>query len=834
MSTPFRNRRRSAVAAMSRRAGRVPFLGRLSVPTRMLAVLVIPLIAAVVLAGLRVSDASAQGDQYDRLHRIAQLSQSGSSLINNLQQERDLLIDPQAQAANGNGALQNQEERTSGAAEAFLAAARKIPSSTRLDQHIQAIQAAVGTLPGLRQQGGKISAAQLNSAYLRVLLPIIGINNELGGDLDQSYSPGWATYTLALDTAMTWSERALISDTAKSGNLTNEQRAALLSSARLQDMAQQEFRLNAMQGDVAAYDQLVNGSNVAAANEAMKALGEANSAKLANNTLPNDWYQAFTTKINGLNQLQTTVGQRLVNDFAQSRQQAQDQARNDLLVAALILATALLLAFFVSRSILRGLRELESSAVDVAETRLPAAMKALTSGRGNGAELRVASVAVSGDDEFAAVGRAVDQLHREAVRLAAGQARLRENVSAIFRNLSHRNQSLIQRQLGLITDLEREEPDPQQLARLFQLDHLATRMRRNSENLLVLAGAELGSRSAGPMLVHDAVRSAISEVEQYERIAVHGLPETELTGDAVRDVVHLLAELLENAVSFSSPHSDVTVDGQQLPDQRLVLEICDRGIGMSTDQLVQANGLLKDGLSLDVSISEQLGLYVVGTLARRHGIEVVLRNATPGISTLVILPQDLLHTSGRAPAPPVSETGPLSRPGPGATPHAPALEGPARSAGNGPGPVSEGQEAPRPALEPVPQGPAAPPAPPVQPVPPVPPVANNDPATVTLPAVSVPLTGPGGSWAGPTGGAPDAADTRRHHTGPAPAPLPNRTEPETGGDLPQRVPRAHLLPGAVEQAPEGGNPRDPDQIRSRLSGFQSSADRTTEGEPGRG
>ncbi|MFJ7209256.1 nitrate- and nitrite sensing domain-containing protein [Streptomyces sp. NPDC098789] len=804
MFSPFRNRRRSRRSLVSSRAGWSPFLGRLSVPTRMLAVLVIPLLAAVVLAGLRVSDASDQGDQYDRLLRIAQLSQSGSSLIDNLQRERDLLIDPQAQASGGNGALQNQEERTSGAAEAFLTAARKIPSSTRLDSHIQAIQAAVDTLPGLRGLAGKASAAQLNSAYLRVLLPVIGINNELGGDLDQSYSPGWATYTLALDTAMTWSERALISDTAKSGSLTNEQRAALLSSARLQDMAQQEFRLNAMSADTAAYDRLVGGTDVAAANQAMKALGELNTAKLANGTLPGDWYKAFTTKIDGLEQLQSTVGKRLVDDFSQRRQEAQDQARNDLIVAGLILATALALAFFVSRSILGGLRDLESSAVDVAESRLPAAMKALTSGRGNGAELQVAPVAGTSHDEFAAVGRAVDQLHREAVRLAAGQARLRENVSAIFRNLSHRNQSLIQRQLSLITDLERDEPDPQQLARLFQLDHLATRMRRNSENLLVLAGAELGSRAVGPMPVHDAVRSAISEVEQYERIVVHTLPDTELRGEAVRDVVHLLAELLENAVSFSSPHSDVTVDGQQLPDRRLVLEICDRGIGMNTEQLAEANRLLEEGLSLDVSVSEQLGLYVVGTLARRHGIEVVLRNAAPGVSTLVILPQDVLHTPERPAA--QAEPGPV--PGHPAAPRFPALEAAAPSAAGDAGPYGGAPEPARPALEPIP------------------PTRATDPATITIPTVSVPLTGPVGGWPERPG------DARGRAPDPAPGPA-GEGEP-VGGALPQRVPRAHLMPGAVEQAPDAGHPRDPERIRSRLSGFRNAGDPSGEGEPGRG
>ncbi|MFF4369375.1 nitrate- and nitrite sensing domain-containing protein [Streptomyces sp. NPDC001594] len=790
MSTPFRSRRRAA-RATAPPDGRIPVLGRLSVPTRMLAVLLIPLIAAVVLAGLRVDDALGQRDRFDRLHRIAQLSQSGTALINDLQRERDLLVDPQARDAAGSGALQGQQERTSADARAFVAAAREIPASSRLDQHIQAIEAAVGSLPTLRQQADKQSPAQLSSAYLRVLMPIIGVNNELSGGLDQSYSPGWSTYTLALDTAMTWSERALISNAARSGTLSNEQRAALLSSARLQEIAAQEFRVNAMTADAAAYNKLVESPDVAAANEAVKAAGSVPTDKLAANALPANWYEAFSKKIDDLRQLQGTVGERLVQDFAQDRDDAQAQAYSDLAVAAVILAVALLLAFSVSRSILRGLRALETSAVDVAESRLPAAMKALTSGKGGGAELQVATVAGSGRDEFAAVGRAVDQLHREAVRLAAGQARLRENVGAIFRNLAHRNQALVQRQLRLITDLERDEPDPQQLARLFQLDHLATRMRRNSENLLVLAGAELGSRTVGPMLLHDAVRSAISEVEQYERIVVHALPEAALRGEAVRDVVHLLAELLENAVSFSSPHTDVTVDSQRLPDRRHVLEICDRGIGMSPEQLAEANRVLTEGPELDVGISEQLGLYVVGTLARRHGIAVTLRPGSPGTSTLVILPPELVQSGAGFV--------------PGARSGAPADPSPVAA----PEPASSGPHV-RPVLEPTPPPAAAP----------------SDPPTVQLPTTPVPPAPARGRTEQPRRGGPGVG-TDVPYREPASA----DAQPSQG-PLPRRVPQAHLVPGGVDTAPGGaGAPRDPERVRSRLSGFQSSSEQRGDGGP---
>ncbi len=184
-------------------------------------------------------------------------------------------------------------------------------------------------------------------------------------------------------------------------------------------------------------------------------------------------------------------------------------------------------------------------------------------------------------DEIGQVAAAFDDVHREAVRLAAEQALLRGNVNAMFTNLSRRSQGLIQRQLSLISELESREADPDQLSSLFKLDHLATRMRRNGENLLVLAGEEPGRRWTRPVPLVDVLRAAASEVEQYERIELASVPTTEVAGRVVNDLVHLLAELLENATSFSSPQTKVKVTGHALPDGRVLIEIHDTGIGLS-------------------------------------------------------------------------------------------------------------------------------------------------------------------------------------------------------------------------------------------------------------
>ena len=178
------------------------------------------------------------------------------------------------------------------------------------------------------------------------------------------------------------------------------------------------------------------------------------------------------------------------------------------------------------------------------------------------------------------MARAFDAVHGQAVRLAAEQAALQANVSAMFVNLSRRSQALVERQLQLIEQLESNEQDPDQLSNLFQLDHLATRMRRNSENLLVLAGTDLAKRNAAPVPLVDVLRAAVSEVEQYQRIVVQSPPTATIAGRAGADLVHLLAELLDNATNFSPPESQVVMSSPAPPDGSIVVEISDRGVGM--------------------------------------------------------------------------------------------------------------------------------------------------------------------------------------------------------------------------------------------------------------
>ena len=241
------------------------------------------------------------------------------------------------------------------------------------------------------------------------------------------------------------------------------------------------------------------------------------------------------------------------------------------------------------------------------------------------------------------------------IRDVTEQAALRTSISDLLHNLARRSQGLVDRQLELIDELERNEVDPDRLDELFRMDHLATRMRRNVENLIVLSGVDQRRRWSGSVPLRDVVEAAVAEVEDYSRVQVAGIQDLTLAGQAASDVAHLLAELVENATSFSSPTTTVEVSGGPTGNG-YVIEIEDHGIGMSDIELDEANRRLAEPLAADVAVSRMMGFHVVGRLAARHGIRVQLRHCWfGGVTALVLLPAALLGSEGEHPAmaPPV-------------------------------------------------------------------------------------------------------------------------------------------------------------------------------------
>jgi signal transduction histidine kinase len=409
---------------------------------------------------------------------------------------------------------------------------------------------------------------------------------------------------------------------------------------------------------------------------------------------PDESYYGFIHDVSGILQQRADD----LNAAAQAR------SRWYLGAALVVMAAAIIAIVFVSRSIVRPLKQLTQQSIAMAERQLPSAVRqVLDTPVGEDVDVPVlAPIKVRTSDEVADVADTLNVVQSAALELAVDQAMLRRNVADAFVNLARRNQNLISRQLDFITELERNETRTGTLDNLFRLDHHATRMRRNAESLLVLAGVEASRQWGEPVSLVDVVRAAVGEVEDYQRVTITTMDTAMVVGSVASDLAHLMAELIENALRFSSPDLTVEVNGRIKPGHYLLLVI-DEGLGMSHEELEAANDRLEHGTAFTVAPSRFLGHHVAGSLARRHGISVRLHNtACSGITAAVELPTSLL--AGSTLATPDAAHAQALRPGaPAALPPASAAvpASPARLEGPIPAPAAPGTG------EPIPLGPAA-------------------------------------------------------------------------------------------------------------------------------
>jgi signal transduction histidine kinase len=324
------------------------------------------------------------------------------------------------------------------------------------------------------------------------------------------------------------------------------------------------------------------------------------------------------------------------------------------LTALIVAASVGLLAVIISivfslvmgRRLVRRLTGLRQAALDLAHDRLPNVMGRLRAGETVDVAAE-APLAAPGNDEIDQVKEAFSVVHRTAVEAAVDEANLRRGISDVFRNLARRNQALLHRQLGLLDAMERRAEEPEQLEDLFRVDHLTTRMRRHAEGLIILSGDSPGRSWSQPVPFIDVLRAAVSEVEDYTRVKVEVRTRAALTGHAVADVVHMLAELIENATVFSPPNTQVRVQGE-LVGRGFAVEIEDRGLGLSDERLAEINRDLAEDPEFDLTGSDRLGLFITSRLAHRHDIKVTLRSSPFGGTTaIVIIPTSLVVPDDR-------------------------------------------------------------------------------------------------------------------------------------------------------------------------------------------
>ena len=357
---------------------------------------------------------------------------------------------------------------------------------------------------------------------------------------------------------------------------------------------------------------------------------------------PGQWYAAQSGTVDDMQRAELSIAQKIVARARSLQGSAERSALTNGVVTVVILLLVLIAALAVARSMVRPLRRLREGALDIATVQLPERVRQLSEAMDPSASLEVTPIEVMSANEIGQVARAFDQVHSEAVRLAGNEAMLRRSFNAMFVNLSRRSQSLIERLVRLIDSLEQNEQDPGRLANLFSMDHLVTRMRRNSENLLLLAGHDTARKWSGPVPLADVARAAASEIEQYGRVTLRIQPGVAVAGQAASDVVHLLAELIENATVFSPEDAPVAVSAQELTSGGVLIEVSDSGVGVPEARLAEMNWRLDHPPVIDVSVSRHMGLFAVARLAERHGIRVRLRPRPPqGLTALVWLPDDV-------------------------------------------------------------------------------------------------------------------------------------------------------------------------------------------------
>ncbi|MFI0262856.1 nitrate- and nitrite sensing domain-containing protein [Streptomyces sp. NPDC017056] len=634
------------------------------ISTRLVSLLALPVIAATTLGGMRISNSLENMDQLDKMQLLTEMTRQATELADALQIERDKSAGPIAGSGNvkDDANVVAPREATDRAKQAFNKATGDVQRDDPTMAGVQATLLDIGrqlnTLSEIRNNAYKDAdnSARTVSSYNQLINSLLALSQDMA---QATSNPEMIRSTRALAAFSSAKEYASMQRALVSAGLAHKGGPQLSANDRLAGRTAEDNEKAARdrfsQISVGATDLTkgLDGNNddikaaVAFAHRTFASDGGIRSEDYKYL----DWYDTDTVKLDEMKKIESSLLSQMEQKSRELRNEATQEAILNGAMILLVLGISLVGAFVVSRSMVRSLRRLQDTAQKVSQERLPELVKQLSEADPQDVDTSVESVGVHSRDEIGKVAAAFDDVHREAVRLASEQALLRGNVNAMFTNLSRRSQGLIQRQLSLISELESREADPDQLSSLFKLDHLATRMRRNGENLLVLAGEEPGRRWTRPVPLVDVLRAAASEVEQYERIELSAVPQTEVAGRVVNDLVHLLAELLENATSFSSPQTKVKVTGHALPDGRVLVEIHDTGIGLSPEDLSAINERLASPPTVDVSVSRRMGLFVVGRLSLRHGIRIQLRPSDSGGTTaLVMLPVDVAQ-GGKKPQP---------------------------------------------------------------------------------------------------------------------------------------------------------------------------------------
>ncbi|MGD0555496.1 MAG: nitrate- and nitrite sensing domain-containing protein [Streptosporangiaceae bacterium] len=799
---------------------------------RLFAVIMLTLAMGLVFGGLRVAAAADSAAQFSRVSQLANLGQQITGLVQDLENERD---ETSASVPVSNTqALQPWYNATDAAAAKVQPLAADIGGSfpSAIQAKAATVRSAIGSLEQLR------GAAQSSSSALTVIaeysVPIddlIALNDQIAAGTDDPdlINDVETLNSLALEKDQVAQQRAILFNALTEKSFANAEEDALVTAVAAQSSDATTFDTTATTAEQNSFNQVVTGPQVKEAVTIEQYVTGTNSLNLGNGALnisaqaaPGEWYSTMSDTIDRMQTVELGVAGNIVARAKVLQRGAEQSALLTAILTVVALLLVVIATFAVARSLVLPLRRLRAGALEIATAELPARVRQLGEAQDPTSSLDVVPIDVLSTDEIGQVARAFDQVHSEAVRLAGNEALLRRSFNAMFVSLSRRSQSLIERLARMIDSLEQNEEDPNRLSNLFTMDHLVTRMRRNSENLLLLAGHESARKWSEPVPLTDVARAATSEIEQYNRVALNIQPGVMISGQAASDVVHLLAELIENATAFSPKETQVLVSGQEVASGGTLLQVSDRGVGVSAARLAEMNQRLDDPPVIDESVSRHMGLFAVARLAEQHGVRVRLRAGNPeGLTALVWLPDSLTERGG-------ARYGDLPQ-----RPVAPQAGPPIGNRATAIGSAAEGQVAR--------DWPG-----PVAPVMPTPAGMGQMPAAADSAAASwfrqSTAAGTGKTGTGPLGMVRPLSDARPPVMdgwagGQQAAQLianPVRGDRTVAG-MPVRIPRANFVPGSADgdqpvtgrsadgyegQTPTALRQRSPDMARSRLSGFQ--------------
>ncbi|WP_460400942.1 sensor histidine kinase [Actinophytocola sediminis] len=736
-------------------------------------VLVLPVVGALVLGVLRVTADVQLANSYDDIERVANLRVELVRTLSAVQRERNAAVWP-------DGDFTAVTRTTDTALATMRDTVRDTPNlGENASQRYRELSGMISVLGYARQQltgDDEQSALNAQDAYAGLTGAVLEFDRSLVGRFpDESL----ANTAIALNELQSAREQVSLQQATgllgmDDGSLSDNGKETLAEAEIQLNTNLEEFQSVAPQQFLDRYDGTVTGS--AQTERTLLVVEARGSEEVGLPFTPEQWRDTFGTSASLTTEVTGYVATELRSESARLANSYQVRW----VIVSVLLVLVVLLAVGIGgglgRYLLRSVGQLRRTALDVADKQLPAAVRSIRAGQ----NVTIPPVPLRTTEEFGQLARAFDTVLGQAVSSAGEEARLRGTLSDILTNLSRRSQSLVQRQLRLMEQLEQGEEDPDKLSNLFKVDHLATRMRRNNENLMILSDGALHRQFADPVPLGDVLRAAVSEIEHYERTIIQSAPQDRIAAFAVGDLIRSISELIDNAAAFSPPDSQVVISGWVTDDGGAVVEILDEGFGMAEAELREANRRVAIS-GTDVPASRQLGLFVVGRLTAKYRIRVHLAPRQDGMSGLrasVLVPTELVIVAGQAP------DRRADRPaGPAAKPVA-AVVGQLESAG-----INVR----------LPEFPSA-----------------RTPASVLF-AAHVPAEPEPAefTWLRQRSGTPRGATARPVTTQPSTGP------PSTGPNgLPKRVPKGQLLASPASEPPATPS-RDAARNRGFLSGFQS-------------